>query len=47
LMWVPLELWGKATEDEDFIPEHRIRVLRRVGGSVVWDREGRVCTLWA
>jgi uncharacterized protein (UPF0248 family) len=45
LMWVPLEQWGRATEEEDFIPEHRIRVFRRVGGSVVWDREGRVCTL--
>ena len=49
LMWLPLEQWGKATEEEDFIPEHRIRVFRKVGRdgtkSVVWDREGRVCGL--
>ena len=48
-MWLPLEQWGKATEEEDFIPEHRIRVFRRVGKdggkTVVWDREGRVCGL--
>jgi uncharacterized protein (UPF0248 family) len=49
LMWLPMEQWGKATEEEDFIPEHRIRVFRRVerdgGRTVVWDREGRVCGL--
>lgn len=44
LKWLPLEQWGKATEDEEFVPEHRIRVLRRVGDlRVIWDREGRVC----
>jgi uncharacterized protein (UPF0248 family) len=49
LMWLPMEQWGKATEEEDFIPEHRIRVFRRVerdgGRTVVWDRERRVCVL--
>jgi uncharacterized protein (UPF0248 family) len=49
LMWLPLEQWGKETEDEEFIPEHRIRVFRRatkgVAGDVVWDREKRMCQL--
>lgn len=43
LMWLPLEQWGKAVEEEDFIPAHRIRIFRRMNrdGSrtVVWDRE--------
>lgn len=44
LQWVPLSMWGgKATEEVDFIPEHRIRRLRRVrDGLVVWDRGARV-----
>ena len=44
VMWLRLEDWGgKATEDEEFIPEHRVRQLRRVNdGEVVWDRERRV-----
>ena len=49
LMWLPLEQWGKETEDEDFIPEHRIRIFRKIEnrgvGIVVWDREKRVCLL--
>ncbi|KAI3478528.1 hypothetical protein L1887_59510 [Cichorium endivia] len=49
LMWLPLEQWGKAVEEEDFIPAHRIRVLRRMNGNgskdVVWDREKRFCDL--
>lgn len=49
LMWLPLEQWGKETEDEEFIPEHRIRILRRIekggNGIVVWDREERICRL--
>ena len=49
LMWLPLEQWGKETEDEEFIPEHRIRILRKVekggAGIVVWDREKRICQL--
>ena len=44
---MPMELWGRETEEEDFIPEHRIRVFRRAGRDgggnvVVWDRERRV-----
>lgn len=44
LVWVGLEDWGgRVTEDEDFVPEHRIRVLkRRQDQFVVWDRENRV-----
>ena len=46
LKWLDLEKWDKETEDEDFIPEHRIRVFRRkdfVGDeAVVWDRERRI-----
>lgn len=49
LMWLPLEQWGKETEDEEFIPEHRIRILKRVekggNGIVVWNREERICRL--
>lgn len=49
LMWLPLEKWGRATEDEDFVPEHRIRVFRRIlkggGKEVVWEREKRFCEL--
>ncbi|KAK0980978.1 hypothetical protein LTR91_012106 [Friedmanniomyces endolithicus] len=49
LLWMPLEEWGrKATEEEDWIPGHRVMVIRRVGGGdgegdggVVWDRRGR------
>ncbi|TKA65739.1 hypothetical protein B0A55_10922 [Friedmanniomyces simplex] len=53
LLWMPLEQWGRrrATEAEDFVPEHRVQVVRRVGGGdgdgdgdgeggVVWDRRG-------
>ena len=49
LMWLPLEQWGKETEDEEFIPEHRIRILRKIekggNGIVVWDREKRISQL--
>lgn len=41
LKWLALDEWGKATEDEDFIPEHRIRQIKRKDGVVVWDREKR------
>nr|POE62807.1 hypothetical protein CFP56_03711 [Quercus suber] len=43
LLWIALPQWGhKATEDEDFIPEHRVLKLRRVEDRVVvWDREER------
>ena len=44
LVWMGLEEWGgRATEEEDFIPEHRVRQLRRRGdGVVIWDRERKV-----
>jgi hypothetical protein len=44
LVWMGLENWGSwATEDENFVAEHRIRVLkRREDGVVVWDREKRI-----
>ena len=50
IKWLPLELWGKATEDEDFIPEHRIRVFRKIGvgkKGVVWERIGREGVVWS
>jgi uncharacterized protein (UPF0248 family) len=44
IIWMPLDSWGKkATEDKDWIPEHRVRRIKRKGdGVVVWDREWRV-----
>lgn len=44
LVWMGLEDWGgKETEDEDFIPAHRVRVLRRREDlHVVWNRVRRV-----
>ena len=44
MVWMSLEEWGgRETEAEDFIPEHRVRQLRRrADGRVVWDREQRV-----
>ena len=41
---MPLEEWGgKETEEEEFIPLHRVRTLRKLeDGEVIWDREGRV-----
>ncbi|KAK3643586.1 hypothetical protein LTR56_010096 [Elasticomyces elasticus] len=43
LIWRNLEQWAKATEDEDFVPESRVRTVRRVEDKyVVWDREKRV-----
>ncbi|KAK0258067.1 hypothetical protein B0A54_07126 [Friedmanniomyces endolithicus] len=52
LQWMPMEEWGrKATEEEDWIPGHRVMVIRAVGTregegegggeGVVWDRGGR------
>jgi hypothetical protein len=43
LVWMGLENWGSwATEDENFVAEHRVRLLkRREDGMVVWDRENR------
>ncbi|RMY63018.1 hypothetical protein D0863_10752 [Hortaea werneckii] len=44
LKWIALGEWGKkGVDEEDFIPLHRIRKLRRVAdGTVVWDREKRI-----
>lgn len=42
LKWLALDDWGKATEDEDFIPEHRIRQFKRRDGVIVWDRAKRL-----
>ncbi|SMR41413.1 unnamed protein product [Zymoseptoria tritici ST99CH_1E4] len=42
LVWKPLDDWQRATEEEDFVPSHRIRQIRRLwDGVVVWDREAR------
>ncbi|KJX96889.1 hypothetical protein TI39_contig595g00011 [Zymoseptoria brevis] len=42
LVWKPLHRWQRATEEEDFVPSHRIRQIRRQwDGVVVWDREAR------
>ena len=50
LQWMPMEEWGrKATEEEDWIPGHRVMVIRAVGegeGGVVWDRRGRGGESW-
>lgn len=44
LVWKGLEDWGgRATEEDDFVPEHRVRVLkRRVDDFVVWNRVERI-----
>lgn len=44
LKWISLEDWGgKETEDEDFIPMHRIRQVKRTSdGRVVWCRDRRI-----
>ncbi|WPH01773.1 Hypothetical protein R9X50_00462500 [Acrodontium crateriforme] len=44
IKWMTLDHWGrKVTEDEDFIPIHRVQILRRVEDGVeVWNREMRV-----
>lgn len=43
MMWMALGEWGgRASEDEDWIPEHRIReIVRARDGVVVWSREER------
>lgn len=43
MMWKRLDQWQTHTEEEDFIPEHRIWIIRRVRGhAMVWDREKRI-----
>ena len=36
--------WGnKATEEEDFIPEHRVQMIRKEDDhGIVWSRDGRI-----
>ena len=42
LIWKQLEKWEKMTEEEEFVPEHRIRQIRRKADKeVVWDRVKR------
>lgn len=47
LLWMPLEAWGKKeTEEDEWIPQHRVRRLRRVDDQkVVWNRECRIDVL--
>ncbi|KAL8772948.1 MAG: hypothetical protein Q9209_001968 [Squamulea sp. 1 TL-2023] len=43
IMWKSVEEWLDVTEEEDFIPMHRIRYFkRRSDHHVVWDREKRL-----
>lgn len=44
IKWMSLDHWGrKATEEEDFIPMHRVQILRRLrDGKEVWNREARL-----
>jgi uncharacterized protein (UPF0248 family) len=47
LLWKPLDSWQRHTEEEDFVPEHRVRKIRRAADLdwsarlVVWDRDKR------
>lgn len=43
MMWLPLAQWGKAAvEDEEFIPEHRVWLIKRsISDVLVWDRKRR------
>ncbi|CAO1599935.1 hypothetical protein XANCAGTX0491_003640 [Xanthoria calcicola] len=43
IMWKGVEEWLDTTEEEDFIPMHRIKYFkRRSDDHIVWDREKRV-----
>ncbi|KAL8995329.1 MAG: hypothetical protein Q9169_004904 [Polycauliona sp. 2 TL-2023] len=43
IKWKGVEEWLNTTEEEDFIPIHRIRYFkRRSDDHVVWDREKRI-----
>jgi uncharacterized protein (UPF0248 family) len=50
LIWKPMEKWKQATEEEDFVPYHRIRQIRRCRDNMImWDRRERIdllTTLW-
>ncbi|USW53880.1 hypothetical protein Slin15195_G071990 [Septoria linicola] len=43
LMWKPLEEWQAHTEEEDFIPEHRVEYLKQKDAPrrVVWSKKQR------
>ena len=41
LKWKALDKWEKHTEEEEFIPEHRIQQVREKNGAIVWDRKER------
>lgn len=43
LLWLPIEDWVQTTEEEEFIPLHRIRQFRVTETKeVVWDRAKRM-----
>jgi uncharacterized protein (UPF0248 family) len=48
LLWKPLDKWQRHTEEEDFVPEHRVRKIRKAADLdwrarvVVWDRGKRL-----
>ena len=43
IMWKGVEEWLNTTEEEDFIPMHRIKFFkRRSDDHIVWDREKRI-----
>jgi uncharacterized protein (UPF0248 family) len=40
---IPVAKWITDTSDEDFIPQHRIKYVKRSSdGEIMWDREGRI-----
>ncbi|KAJ6121138.1 hypothetical protein N7523_005418 [Penicillium sp. IBT 18751x] len=39
---INMDNWKKDSTDEEFIPQHRILYIQRVGGEVVWDRRRRI-----
>lgn len=42
-MWKGVEEWLSTTEEDDFIPMHRIKYFKRKSdGHIVWDREKRI-----
>lgn len=46
LMWKNLDDWQAHTEEEDFIPTHRVRQIRlRDGQEVYWNRDTRESSL--
>ncbi|KAJ5676539.1 uncharacterized protein N7477_002172, partial [Penicillium maclennaniae] len=39
---INMDNWKKDSTDEEFIPQHRILYIQRVGGGIVWDRRRRI-----